>query len=196
MRVRGHNIPLTLQPAGTDQCILCHDNKTYLPSISTEWPLTFETWMTRRPLRQWAYQCVVWGVQALGKHFPTVVYAIQCALATLIHIWPHCPGMAKSTSLQVSQTHMQCFQMLAGSWVHLSSHALGTAGTCSSLGGIKGFFLCYQRLPMCCRHKENALPGQDKCANPSSALWDILFSYRGKSKDTLSNRKLDKRKKY
>lgn len=136
MRVRGHNIPLTLQPAGTDQCILCHDNETYLPSISTEWPLTFETWMTRRPLRQWAYQCVVWGVQALGKHFPTVVYAIQCALATLIHIWPHCPGMAKSTSLQVSQTHMQCFQMLAGSWVHLSSHRLGTAGTCSPSGGI------------------------------------------------------------
>lgn len=48
---------------------------------------------------------------------------------------------------------------------------------------------------MCCRNKETALPRQDKCANPSSALWDILFSYRGKSKDTLSNRKLDKCKK-
>lgn len=43
--------------------------------------------------------------------------------------------MAKSTSLQVSQTHMQSFQMLVCSSVHLSSHVLGTAGTCSSLGG-------------------------------------------------------------
>lgn len=62
------------------------------------------------------------------------MHTIQRALTICIHIWPHCPGKAKSTSLQVSQTHMQSFQVLAGSSVHLSSHALVTAGDCSSLG--------------------------------------------------------------
>ena len=62
------------------------------------------------------------------------MHTIQRALTICIHIWPHCPGTAKSTSLQVSQTHVQRFQVLPGSSVHLSSHALVTAGDCSSLG--------------------------------------------------------------
>lgn len=53
-----------------------------------------------------------------------------------------------------------------------------------------------RRLPVCSKHKEIALPRQGKCANPSQTLRAILFSYRENSKDTLSNRKLDKHKKY
>lgn len=52
-----------------------------------------------------------------------------------------------------------------------------------------------QRLPVCSRHKGIALPRQGKCANPSPTLRVILFSYNGNSKDTLSNKKLDKHKK-
>lgn len=53
-----------------------------------------------------------------------------------------------------------------------------------------------QRLPVCSRHKEIALPRQGKCANPSLTLRTIRFSYRGNSKGTISNRKLDRHKNY
>lgn len=116
---------------------------------------------------------------------------VACSYNTYSH-WSYCPGMVRSISLWVPQTHMQSFQMFAGSCVHLSSQVPATAGICSSLGGMdmppKG---C-----QCSRHKEIALPRQGKCAHPSLTLRTIQFSYRGNSKGTLSNRKLDRHKKY
>lgn len=67
--------------------------------------------------------------------FPSVMHAIQCLLQHVftseltVQGWP-------SLLHYGSHKHIQNFQMLAGSSVHLSHHVLVIAGTCSSLVGM------------------------------------------------------------
>lgn len=201
MRVRGHNIPLTLQPAGTDQCILCHDNKTYLPSISTEQPLTFETWMTRRPLRQWAYQWICLGSPgiSMGQWKETFPHSNVCYSMCSYNTYSHLTSLPRDGQVYFTTGLTNTHAVFSDACRFLSASVF----PCTRDSRYLLFFGRYRRLLFMLSKAPYVLQTQGECTSWARQVCKSFISSLGhsillqrKKKDTLSNRKLYKHKKF
>lgn len=107
---------------------------------------------------------------------------------THIHIWPHCPGVAKSISSRVLKPHTGiCMYFCVSVFPHMNTTTICVFSRESKLATL--------RPPVLLRNQEElAFPGAS--VQILHQLSGPFNSYRGNGKSTLSNKNHDRHKKY